>query len=204
MRKPRHHEPARACRSTTNTGRQAASARTRRRSRRALLVTALAAATLAAGGAPAQAETERPGDDATAAPSRGPAHSQDRERVHQSLASTDVEKAVTAAESQKGKPYAWGGTGPHSFDCSGLVQHSFEQAGVSLPRVAQDQVGSGTRVSYSNARRGDVLYWTDSGGYAYHVAIYLGGDRMIDAPSSGGKIAERDVTRHDLAGAVRL
>ena len=206
MREPRHHEPTRACRSLTNTERQAAFARTCRRSRRALLVAALAAATLAAGGAPAhsQTQTAQPGDDATTAPSRGPANSQDRERVHQSLASTDVEEVISAAESQKGKPYAWGGTGPNSFDCSGLVQHSFEQAGVSLPRVAQDQVGSGTRVSYSDARRGDVLYWTDSGGYAYHVAIYLGGGRMIDAPSSGGKIAERDVTQYDLAGAVRL
>ncbi|WP_017543094.1 C40 family peptidase [Nocardiopsis prasina] len=199
MRTPRHHEQTRACRSTTHSGRQAASAQARRRRSRALLVAALAAATVAAGGAPAQAQPV-----SAAAPHEGPANAENRERVHQSLSTDGVEKAIEAAESHKGKPYAWGGTGPNSFDCSGLVQHSFKQAGVNLPRVAQDQVRSGTRVSYSDARRGDVLYWTDSGGHAYHVAIYLGGDRMIDAPRTGGKISERDVTRHDLAGAVRL
>ncbi|MEU3018362.1 MULTISPECIES: C40 family peptidase [unclassified Nocardiopsis] len=204
MREPRHHEPARACRSTANPGCQAAAVQARR-TPRALVVTVLAAA-LAAGGAPALAQpADHPASGAAAAVPRQSAESApEPERVHQSLSASAVDKAIAAAEEQKGKPYAWGGTGPNSFDCSGLVQHSFKQAGVSLPRVAHDQVRSGTRVSYSKARRGDVLYWTDGGGYAYHVAIYLGGDRMIDAPSSGGKIAERDVTRYNLAGAVRL
>jgi cell wall-associated NlpC family hydrolase len=182
--------------------RQAVPARARRRTPRALAVAVLAAAALAAGGTPALAQ---PAHTAPAAPvAHAAPSSQSAERIHQALSSTAVEKAISAAEAQKGKPYAWGGTGPNSFDCSGLVQHSFKQAGVSLPRIAQDQVNSGTRVSYANARRGDILYWTDNGGYAYHVAIYLGGGRMIDAPRSGGSIAERDVTRYNLAGAVRL
>lgn len=197
MRRPRHREQTRACRSTTNPGRQAAPAQPRRRTPRALAVAVLAATALVAGGAPALAQPAHAAP-ALAAAESGP------ERIHQALSSTAIEKAISAAESQKGKPYAWGGTGPNSFDCSGLVQHSFKQAGVSLPRVAHDQVNSGTRVTYANAKRGDVLYWADSGGYAYHVAIYLGGGRMIDAPSSGGNIAERDVTRYNLAGAVRL
>ncbi|WP_017578767.1 C40 family peptidase [Nocardiopsis valliformis] len=196
MRLPRHHEQTRACRSTTDPARQAAPAQSRRRTPRALAVAALAAAALAAGGAPALAQPAPSFQAAQSAPSA--------ERVHQALSSSTIEKAIGAAEAQKGKPYAWGGTGPNSFDCSGLVQHSFKQAGVSLPRIAHDQVNSGTRVSYANAKRGDILYWADSGGYAYHVAIYLGGGRMIDAPRSGGSIAERDVTRYNLAGAVRL
>lgn len=196
MRLPRHHEQTRACRSTTDPGRQAAPAQSRRRTPRALAVAVLAATALLAGGAPALAQP------AHAAPAV--AAQSGTERIHQALSASAVEKAISAAEAQKGKPYAWGGTGPNSFDCSGLVQYSFKQAGVSLPRIAHDQVNSGTRVTYANARRGDILYWTDGGGYAYHVAIYLGGGRMIDAPSSGGKISERDVTRHNLAGAVRL
>ncbi|GHC70724.1 hypothetical protein GCM10007079_02480 [Nocardiopsis terrae] len=197
MRLPRHHEQTRACRPTTDPGRQAVTAQSRRRTPRVLAVAVLAAAALAAGGAPALAQPA-PAAPVAAEGARG------SERIHQALSSSTVEKAISAAEAQKGKPYAWGGTGPDSFDCSGLVQYSFKRAGVGLPRIAHDQVNSGTRVSYAKARRGDLLYWTDSGGYAYHVAIYLGGGRMIDAPNSGGSISERAVNHYNLAGAVRL
>ena len=115
-----------------------------------------------------------------------------------------MEEAFSAARPQAGTPYVWGGSGPNGFDCSGLVQWAFGQADVSLPRVTHDQVDQGTRVSYEDARRGDILYWTDSGGYAYHVAIYLGEDRMIDAPHTGSTVGERNVTKQNLAGAVRL
>ncbi|CAL9460692.1 hypothetical protein SUDANB121_02647 [Nocardiopsis dassonvillei] len=162
----------------------------RRSRRRAFAVAALAAA-LALGAAPGPAQ---------AAPAASTAPGV---RVPQ-LSSATAERAIEAAESQKGTPYAWGGNRPGGFDCSGLVQWSFKQAGVNLPRIAQDQVNAGTRIGYSSARRGDLLYWTDSGGYAYHVAIYLGNGRMIDAPRTGDKVRERDVTRYNLAGAVRL
>ncbi|MEE2051233.1 C40 family peptidase [Nocardiopsis tropica] len=196
MRLPRQHEQRQACR-PTDPGRQASPARPRRGGPRSLTAAALAAAFLSSGTAPALAQHAQP---APAAPGAGaPA------RVHQAaLPSSTVEKAISAAESKKGTPYGWGGTGPDSFDCSGLVQWSFAQAGVDLPRVAHDQVREGTRVSYSDARRGDILYWADGGGYAYHVAIYLGGGRMIDAPKSGDQVRERDVNRYNLAGAVRL
>jgi cell wall-associated NlpC family hydrolase len=161
-------------------------------------------AALIAGAAPALAQPAAPAPS-TAAPAAAAAErSEQRERVHQALSSSTIEKAIAAAESHAGKPYAWGGTGPNSFDCSGLVQASYREAGVNLPRIAHDQVNAGTRVSYSDAERGDLLYWADGGGYAYHVAIYLGGGRMFDAPRSGGKVGERAVTRTNLAGAVRL
>lgn len=198
MHLPRHHEQTRACRPTTHPGQQAVAVGARPRGTRALVVAALAAAALTTGVAPALAQPHQPTAPAVTAEQSGP------ERVHQALTSDTIDKAISAAEAQKGKPYSWGGTGPGSFDCSGLVQYAFGEAGVSLPRIAHDQVGAGTRVSYSNAQRGDLLYWTDGGGYAYHVAIYLGGGRMIDAPSSGGKIGERAVTRYNLAGGVRL
>ncbi|WP_019610441.1 C40 family peptidase [Nocardiopsis sp. CNS-639] len=205
MRIPRHHEQTQACR-PTDPGRQASPVPPRRSGGRALAVAALTAAALTAGTAPALAQPAqslqpvRPAQQAapTAQDSAGP------RRVHMSLSRSTVEDAIDAAESKKGTPYRWGGTGPNGFDCSGLVQWAYKQAGVDLPRIAHDQVGAGTRVSYSNARRGDILYWADSGGYAYHVAIYLGDGRMIDAPNSGDHVRERDVHKHGLAGAVRL
>lgn len=208
MRIPRHHEQTQACRST-DPGRQASPVPSRRSGGRALAVAALTAAALTAGTAPALAQPlqplqppqpVRPAQQAAATAQ----DSAEPRRVHLSLSRPTVEDAISAAESKKGTPYRWGGTGPNGFDCSGLVQWAYKQAGVELPRVAHDQVGAGTRVSYSDARRGDILYWADSGGYAYHVAIYLGDGRMIDAPNSGDHVRERDVHKHDLAGAVRL
>ncbi|KOX16453.1 C40 family peptidase [Nocardiopsis sp. NRRL B-16309] len=200
MRTQRECERTEACR-PTDRGRQASPVG--RSGPRAAAVALAVVAALAAGTAPALAQ---PAATASTVPAAAPSagHAERGERIHQALSTSTVERAIDAAESHAGKPYAWGGTGPDSFDCSGLVQASFREAGVRLPRIAQDQVNSGTRVSYSRAERGDLLYWTDSGGYAYHVAIYLGDGRMIDAPSSGRRIGERAVNRYNLAGAVRL
>ncbi|MFE3458502.1 C40 family peptidase [Nocardiopsis aegyptia] len=201
MRTQRECERTEACRPTER-GRQASPVG--RSGPRAAAVALAVVAALAAGTAPALAQPAATAATAATAAPASPAAGAEGERIHQALSSSTVEKAIDAAESHKGKPYAWGGTGPDSFDCSGLVQASFREAGVRLPRIAQDQVNSGTRISYSRAERGDLLYWTDNGGYAYHVAIYLGGGRMIDAPSSGRRIGERAVTHYNLAGAVRL
>lgn len=189
----RHHEQIGVCRSRTPE-RQARPDRNPPRGVRALTAAALAAAALASGAVPVAAHTAQ----TPSSPPTSPA-----ERVHQALPSDTVEQAISAAEGQAGTPYAWGGTGPDSFDCSGLVQWAFGEAGVDLPRIAHDQVDQGQKVSYDNAQRGDLLYWSD-GGTAYHVAIYLGDGRMIDAPSSGGDVGERDVHHTNLAGAVRL
>lgn len=192
MYEPRHHEQTRVCRPRI-AKRQARPDRNPTRGARAL-TTAVLAAALAAGAAPAAAHTAQ-------IPSSPPTPT--TERVHQSLADSTIEAAISAAESQVGTPYAWGGTGPDSFDCSGLVQWAFGEAGIDLPRITQDQVGRGSKVSYDNAQRGDLLYWSD-GGFAYHVAIYLGEGRMIDAPNSGSQVGERDVYHANLAGAVRF
>lgn len=189
---PRHHEQTRVCR-PAGPGRQTLSGRLGTATARTLIAAVCTSATLTAGAAPVLAQ---PAQESTTQGSQ--------ERIHQTLASSTVEEAISAARSQTGTPYAWGGSGPNSFDCSGLVQWAFGQADVSLPRVTHDQVDQGTRISYENARRGDLLYWTDGGGYAYHVAIYLGEDRMIDAPHTGSTVGERNVTKQNLAGAVRL
>lgn len=78
--------------------------------------------------------------------------------------------AMRYALAQKSKPYRYGGTGPSSYDCSGLVYASYRHAGVSMPRTANDMYhwSRSRHISASQARWGDLLFWT-SGGSAYHV-----------------------------------
>ena len=95
---------------------------------------------------------------------------------------------LLAAESRLGMPYIWGANGPDAFDCSGLVQWSFAQAGVVMPRVAADQARTGPSVPVSRLAAGDLLFYhTDptAPGYISHVAIYLGHGKMIQAPEPG-------------------
>jgi peptidoglycan DL-endopeptidase CwlO len=95
---------------------------------------------------------------------------------------------LTAAVSRLGLPYVWGGDGPDVFDCSGLVQWSFAQAGVVMPRVAADQARTGPVVPVSQVQPGDLLFYhTDptAPGYISHVAIYLGHGEMVQAPEPG-------------------
>jgi len=105
------------------------------------------------------------------------------------LVSSPVLRAMLlAAESRLGMPYVWGANGPTSFDCSGLVQWSFAQAGVVMPRVAADQARTGPAVPISRLAPGDLLFYhTDptAPGYISHVAIYLGHGKMIQAPEPG-------------------
>ena len=88
---------------------------------------------------------------------------------------------VALALQHVGKPYVMGATGPNAFDCSGLVQYVYGQAGISLPRTSYAQGAAGTRVSAAQAQPGDIVY------YGGHVGIYAGNGMMIDAgnPSTG-------------------
>jgi cell wall-associated NlpC family hydrolase len=104
------------------------------------------------------------------------------------LSRAQVVAFVTAAESRLGLPYVWGGKGPGSFDCSGLVEWSLAQAGVAMPRVAADQARSGPQIPLRQLEAGDLLFYhTDptAPGYISHVAIYIGGGQMIQAPQPG-------------------
>ncbi|MDS1270096.1 C40 family peptidase [Lipingzhangella sp. LS1_29] len=102
------------------------------------------------------------------------------------VAASDVASgAVSHARSRVGAPYRFGASGPNSFDCSGLVQWSYAQAGHSLPRTTSSQVSRGSAVSRSQLRQGDLLFFYSS---RSHVGIYVGGDRMVHAPSSGGQV----------------
>jgi cell wall-associated NlpC family hydrolase len=105
---------------------------------------------------------------------------------HSILGPGDV--AMEWAMAQIGKPYQWGGTGPNSFDCSGLVMRAWQAAGVTLPRVANNQYYGGTNVPFNALQIGDLVFWatnTAQPSTIYHVAMYIGGDHIVEAPYAG-------------------
>lgn len=92
-------------------------------------------------------------------------------------------KAIKFAQSQLGVPYVWGGTSPgKGLDCSGLVQWAYGKAGIKLPRVSQQQMTRGRRTGIGNLVPGDLVGW---GHPAHHIAIYLGGGKVLEAPRTG-------------------
>jgi peptidoglycan DL-endopeptidase CwlO len=121
---------------------------------------------------------------------------------------TAVDTMLRAAMSRRGLPYVWGAAGPSSFDCSGLVQWSFAQAGIVMPRVAADQARSGPAVPVSQLEPGDLLFYhTDptAPDYISHVAIYLGNGWMIQAPQPGQDVEVVPAAfGSEFAGAVRV
>ena len=88
--------------------------------------------------------------------------------------SSPGQAAVNAALSQLGTPYLWGGTGEGGFDCSGLVQWAYAQAGIELPRLAEEQA-VGKQVDASELQPGDLAVWSG------HVAMYIGDGMMVEA-----------------------
>ncbi|MFJ3958122.1 NlpC/P60 family protein [Arthrobacter sp. NPDC090010] len=97
-----------------------------------------------------------------------------------------AQTAIGFAMSKLGSAYVWGGTGP-GYDCSGLTSTAFASAGVYMPRTATPQYFSAPKyVPMGQWQPGDLIFWGD-GSYFYHVAIYIGGDRVVQAlnPSTG-------------------
>jgi peptidoglycan DL-endopeptidase CwlO len=124
------------------------------------------------------------------------------------MTAAQLTAALRAAESRQGLPYVWGAAGPGAFDCSGLVQWSFAQAGVRMPRVAADQARTGPAVPVSQLEPGDLLFYhTDptAPGYVSHVAIYLGHGWMIQAPQPGLRVQVVPANfGSQFAGAIRV
>jgi cell wall-associated NlpC family hydrolase len=124
-------------------------------------------------------------------------------------AAPEAKKAVEYALAQLGDPYVWGAEGPDSFDCSGLVQSAYAYAGVSLPRVANDQFNA-TRdkpVDTEKLLPGDLLYWWDDPGNwqsVYHTGMYLGGGKMVVAPRTGDVVKISSIWFDNFAGAHRV
>ena len=108
--------------------------------------------------------------------------------------------AVAEAIAQLGKPYAWGGAGPDSFDCSGLTMWAWLAAGVSLSHSAESQFGETQRVDPADLLPGDLVFFGDP---IHHVGIYVGDDTMIEAPHTGEVVRYASIQRSDFVGAGR-
>lgn len=102
------------------------------------------------------------------------------------------QRAVEVAAAQEGKPYRRGGSGPDSYDCSGLVRYAFAKVGKDLPRTSADQERATRDIPRSEAKPGDLIF-ISSGGRVSHVGLYAGDGRFWDAPRSGGHVSLRKI-----------
>ena len=111
--------------------------------------------------------------------------------------------AIKYGLAQIGDKYVFGAAGLTYWDCSGLTMRAFQSAGVSLPHSSRAQYGYGKAISRKDLLPGDLVFF---GKPISHVAIYLGGDRMLTAPRTGSrvKIATLDMGRKPYIGARRL
>ncbi|MRH92579.1 hydrolase [Nocardia sp. SYP-A9097] len=132
---------------------------------------------------PAIPGVELPGAPAPAAPQAGP-----RQRV------------VDAAMSRLGDPYVYGAAGPNAFDCSGLVQWSYAQAGISLPRTSYEQLSTGAPISEDQLEPGDVVSFYGGS----HSGIYVGDGNVVHASTSGQPVKVAPISSMPFAGARRI
>lgn len=120
-----------------------------------------------------------------------------------------IEYVIRRGGSQMGVPYSWGGgalngpsegvdydTGKIGYDCSGFTRYAFAGVGVQIPKYSGDQYNTGRKVPTSQAKRGDLLFWGPGG--SQHVAIYLGGGRMLEASGSAEKVTVSPVRTSGL------
>ncbi|WP_347107011.1 C40 family peptidase, partial [Lactobacillus paragasseri] len=97
-------------------------------------------------------------------------------------------------------PYVWGATGPNAYDCSGLVQYAYSQAGKNIGRTTYQQAGAGQHVSVSQAQAGDILMWGD-----YHDAIYVGNNQYVHAPQPGQNVTQATISSYFMPDyAIRV
>jgi cell wall-associated NlpC family hydrolase len=111
--------------------------------------------------------------------------------VSRDSSSAIIRRVVQAALSYQGVPYVFGGTSPNGFDCSGFTRYVFAQAGVYLPRAADEQYAVGQSVSYSRLQPGDTVFFTTYEAGASHSGIYVGNGKFISATSSRGVVIDR-------------
>ena len=118
-----------------------------------------------------------------------------------------VARAIEAAKSKLGSRYVWGATGPDTFDCSGLTGWAYRQAGLSLPRTSRQQWFAGSHPTVAELLPGDLLFWgpnLSNPQSIHHVAMYLGGGKMIAAPRTGTVVRVQPVYKGDFFGVTRV
>jgi cell wall-associated NlpC family hydrolase len=130
-----------------------------------------------------------------------------------------AQAAIDAAMTQLGVRYSWGGGGTDGpsygidldanvigYDCSGLTQYAYAQAGVAIPRNSRSQFSDLPKVAKADLQPGDLVFWANDPAdpsTIHHVAIYLGGKKVIQAPESGDVVKVSDMWWSGYAGAVR-
>jgi cell wall-associated NlpC family hydrolase len=109
------------------------------------------------------------------------------------------------AKAQRGKPYRWGGDGPSSFDCSGLVRYVMRGAGVKhLPRTSQAIGNIAHRVKKAHKKRGDLIFFSN-GSHIYHVGVYAGRGMMWHSPGAGRRVQKVKIwTSHYRVGRLAV
>jgi peptidoglycan DL-endopeptidase CwlO len=122
-------------------------------------------------------------------------------------------EALAIAKKYLGVPYVWGGTTPSGFDCSGLMQYSYAQIGISLPRTSREQFHAGAYIPPDRLdllQPGDLVFFGYNGDSSqiHHVGMYAGAMNFIQAPSTGdvvriSSLTGRIASRGDYVGAVR-
>ncbi len=110
-------------------------------------------------------------------------------------------EVISNARQQLGDPYVWGGVGPDGWDCSGLIQWAYAQAGVKIPRVSQNQQKVGKAVATDKVQPGDLLF---NGSPAHHVAMAIGGGKLIEAPRTGLNVRIRSYKPGEFTNARRI
>jgi len=118
-------------------------------------------------------------------------------------------QVVMTAAAMLGTPYLYGGNSPdEGFDCSGLVQYSYAQAGISLPRTTMQLFRESRHIRITMLKPGDVLFFKLNGKRVSHIAIYLGDRRFIHAPKTGRDVAIGSLNnrywRKRLVSAARM
>jgi len=132
---------------------------------------------------------------------------------------TAAQTAIDAAMDYLGTPYAWGGGGTRGpgpgmdpdegvigFDCSGLTQYAYGRAGITIPRNSRAQYAALPKVASDELQAGDLVFWGSGGsdpGSIVHVAIYLGGGKVVQAPESGDVVKVSNMWWRNYVGAVR-
>lgn len=114
------------------------------------------------------------------------------------------EQAVDIIKNYLGVPYLWGGTSPSGFDCSGLVQYTYKQLGISISRTSYTQVNDGRKVDKSELKAGDLVFFARQGD-VHHVGMYIGNGQFIHAPQTGDVVKISNLSdRSDYYTARRI
>ena len=114
---------------------------------------------------------------------------------------TKGDAVVQFALKQLGKPYEWAGTGPDTFDCSGLTLRAWQSVGTTIPRVANDQYDGEPHVPLDQLQPGDLVFFatdTADSRSIHHVGIYIGNHNMINAPYTGAFVRPNHIGGGEL------